>query len=155
MLSEIIRTVAMIRLFEEAPKRNAGRFWVAAKAVVVDLTGTTGCLALAFSYFALAMATEGGPASPEVSALLWIIAFAVVMLGALLAATARHFPWPVVFLVLLLFGLGYGSLGCRDCFLAGCEFGGMTSAVFLVGALAGREIKRWVRTRSACALRKV
>jgi hypothetical protein len=139
----------MTPLFEHAPRQRMDRpkvAFVLAKAVAANLAGTAGCAALAFLYFGVAFATEGGPAPPGVAAELWLIVAAVAMLGALLAGVARHFPWPVAFLTPLFLGI-LGSPSCPDCFWAFCKLGGMASVVFLIGAFAARGVKRWIHAR--------
>jgi hypothetical protein len=137
----------MIRLFGDAPRQPTDSYHVDFKALAVNTAGAMACALLAFVYFAVAFAAgesrQPMPASAFV--VLWIIALTVAVFGAVLAAITKHFPWLVAVLTPLFLAGLFRSLGERDAFVSDLELGGIASGLFLIGALAARAMKYWIR----------
>ena len=136
----------LTRLFDETSERPHDRLHFPVRMVLVNAAAAVACVVCALAYFAEAFAAGEfpGPVPFYVEVFLWSMVIAVATLGILLGARARFFPWLAALLTPLFSGLIMTIPGDRDGFSTGLSLGGVTSAVFLLGACAARGDKRWV-----------
>jgi hypothetical protein len=139
----------LTRLFDETSERPHDRLHFPVRMVLVNAAAAVACVVCALAYFleAFAAGESAGPVPFYAEVFLWSMVIAVATLGIVLGARARFFPWLAAFLTPLFSGLIMTIPGDRDGFSMGLSLGGVTSAVFLLGACAARGYKRWVRVR--------
>ena len=141
----------LIRLFKEASAVRRDRFHTPVRMVVVNLGAVAGCAIFAVAWFAVAFAAGESDRPTPVGAMvfLWSMVLAVAALGILVSSTLKPLPWLAIFLTPLLLGLIMMTItGDHDGFSMGLRMGGITSVVFVLGALAVRGFVYWVRTRN-------
>ena len=142
----------LITVFGRAPKEPPA--WVdgLAQMTAINAAAAVACVALALVYLVGALPLIDLPPDADLPAWAWalqaLVVLAIAILGAMMGAVARNFPWLAAFLTPLLFGVIASQLG-PDGFSGGLRTGGYASVVFLLGALAGRGIKRWRKVRKA------
>jgi len=145
--------IAMIPLFGEQPKSRWNWVEITIRAVSINLAGafTSSILAL---YSAVALFATGKtiPAlSTSVIVLLAATVVAIAAVGAALAFLARHFPWLAVILIPFFLRLVISIDGDDLSYSLSLAFGGICSAVYLVGAVIGRIARNRMRMREHVA----
>ena len=117
--------------------------------VFVNLGAAAGC-----AIFAVAYTTEGfvagevpGPMPVSVKVFLLSMVLAPAVLGIVLSATLKHFPWVTVLGAPLLVTLAVAILFSPEGLLVGLAEGAIASVVFLLGALAARGFMHLAHAR--------
>jgi peptidoglycan/LPS O-acetylase OafA/YrhL len=142
----------LIRLFDETPRPFHERLHFPVRMVLVNVAAAAACIVCAFASFAVGFSAGDGTARPiplSVWMFLWSMAALVAILGGAMGACARSFPWLAAVLTFLFLGMVFAVPGDPDGFSGGLQMGGLTSAVFLLGACAARGYKRWANIRKS------
>ena len=139
----------LVSLFGPIPKEPFANAYTLAKTVATNVAAAAACSALAFVYFCVAFAAEESrpPMPLGVAVILWSTVLAVAIFGGVMGAVAKSFPWLAILLTPLCLG---GSMALSVAGLVDgvyFELGGCASIVFLAGALVGRGLKHWSRSR--------
>ena len=134
----------MQRIFDATPGNS--RFEGTAKILGLNFATAAACTVLGFVYFAVAFAAgdSGGPVSAGVLVFLLATVISVAALGCWGGWRWSSFPWLAAVLTPLFLAVVFSLFGDRT---LGLPIGGFASLVFLVGALAGRGLKYWIRMR--------
>jgi hypothetical protein len=129
----------MVRISETNPA-GASRFKGVARAVGLNVAVAVACAILALLYFAAAFPAGESPQPIPLSVIAFLLTTAVgiAALGFWSGWRWMGFPWLALVLTpSLLFGLG-SVFGAGS---SGLYLGGLASAVFLIGASAGRLLR--------------